>query len=118
MNPRSLALRGASLPLAALLVLTFARAAIAGDDPAKPPMMPGSDAPKPPAVPAPPGGDERRGRFFDMYDANADGKVTKDEYTGDAALFDLLDTNHDGEITTAELGAPANYVPGMSDRPK
>jgi hypothetical protein len=34
---------------------------------------------------------------------NKDGKISKDEYTGPAALFDRLDRNSDGFISSDEL---------------
>jgi Ca2+-binding EF-hand superfamily protein len=56
--------------------------------------------------PAPSGG-----RFFDTYDANQDGKVTKEEFSGDADIFELLDKNKDGNVCLEELGLPADYKP-------
>ena len=38
----------------------------------------------------PPGPPPVSGRFIDTYDANQDGKVTKDEFTGDAELFEIV----------------------------
>jgi Ca2+-binding EF-hand superfamily protein len=36
-------------------------------------------------------------------DKNSDGKIGKDEFTGDPSLFDRLDTNKDGSISPDEL---------------
>ena len=63
-------------------------------------------APEPKAGPPPPSG-----RFFDTFDANQDGKVTKEEFTGDPEVFAFLDKNGDGVVTLDELGLPADYKP-------
>lgn len=90
------------------LALAFATLARADDD-----------AMKPPAAPTPTKGESpRHARFFDTYDANGDGKVTKDEYTGDPAVFDLIDADHDGVVTLAELGMPSDYKPGTVVKPR
>lgn len=49
--------------------------------------------------------------FFDEYDANADGAVSRDEYPHSAESFRLLDKDKDGKISTTELGLPADYRP-------
>lgn len=87
--------------VAASVLLALAGAARAEDAPASPP------APEAP----------RYARFFDTYDANQDGKVTKDEYTGDAAVFELVDANKDGVVTLDELGMPADYKPRPLPKP-
>ena len=93
----------AGFALAALLAFSAGRAR--ADDPPKPmPAEPPTGAPPAPPPPA--------GRFFDTYDANQDGKVSKEEYTGDPDNFALFDTDKDGFITLAEMGMPADYVPG------
>lgn len=38
-----------------------------------------------------------------MYDANNDGKITREEYTGDKGLFAMIDKDGDGVITAEEL---------------
>jgi hypothetical protein len=37
------------------------------------------------------------------YDTNHDGKITRQEFTGDPALFEKLDRNHDGELTPEDF---------------
>src|SRR5438309_1470744 len=37
------------------------------------------------------------------YDANHDGKITKEEFLGPDDLFERLDRNHDGVLTSADL---------------
>lgn len=90
------------------LALAFATLARADDDAMKPPAAPS----------APKGESPRHARFFDTYDANGDGKVTKDEYTGDPAVFDLIDADQDGVVTLAELGMPSDYKPGTVVKPR
>jgi Ca2+-binding EF-hand superfamily protein len=36
------------------------------------------------------------------YDRNGDGRITRDEYPGDAATFNRLDRNHDGVLSDAD----------------
>jgi len=76
----------------------------AEDPPMTSPPVPGA----PPAETAPP---PVSSRFIDTYDANQDGKVTKDEFTGDVEVFGLLDKDGDGSVTNVELGLPADYRP-------
>jgi Ca2+-binding EF-hand superfamily protein len=95
-----------SLPLLA----TVALVAFAGVGRADGPPM------NPPAAPAPAEA-PRNSRFFDTYDANQDGKVTKDEYTGDPSVFDVVDSDKDGVVTLAELGMPADYKPTPLPKP-
>ncbi len=101
-HPSSLvrSLRAATLAATALFALASAVRA------EEPPVAPGNAPPAAPTGEAP-----RYARFFDTYDANQDGKVTKDEYTGDPAVFDLVDGNKDGVVTLDELGMPADYKP-------
>ena len=69
-----------------------------------PPAAPGA----PPAEGTPP---PVSSRFIDTYDANQDGKVTKDEFTGDVEVFGLLDKDGDGAVTNVALGLHADYRP-------
>lgn len=90
--------------LALAAALSWAPTAFAEDPPAAP-------APKAPAGEPP-----MRGRFFDTYDGNQDGKVTREEYkaadpAADMDVFDLYDSDKDGVITLAELGLPADFKP-------
>jgi len=103
----------AALALAAFAPASFLPRALADDAapgagmPAKPP----AGATPPVTPPVTPSASPNGGRFFDTYDANQDGKVTKEEFSGDADIFDLLDKNKDGTVTLDELGLPADYVP-------
>ncbi|MHC4340966.1 MAG: EF-hand domain-containing protein [Planctomycetota bacterium] len=45
----------------------------------------------------------RPDNFFDLFDLNRDGKVTRKEYDGPAAFFREYDHNKDGKVTTDEL---------------
>ncbi|MCC7139312.1 MAG: EF-hand domain-containing protein [Planctomycetes bacterium] len=92
-----------SLPATGLLLAALFAAPVRADDPT---MAPGGAPPAPPA-----GADLPKGRFFDTYDANQDGKVTKDEFSGDPEVFVLLDVDKDGVVTLVELGLPADYRP-------
>ena len=44
-------------------------------------------------------------KFAAVFDANKDGKVTKDELLAKRPGFDLLDTDKDGTVTEAEVDA-------------
>lgn len=95
------------LSLAAFLTAVCAALpspALAEDPPMTPPAAPGA----PPTEGTPP---PVSSRFIDTYDANQDGKVTKDEFTGDVEVFGLLDKDGDGAVTNVELGLPADYRP-------
>src|SRR5438093_11618464 len=119
----------ASVPAGGLVLLAFlalaafpARRALA-DDPVKPPAVPPAAPPGPakpaaPEKPAVPASPPLAGRFFDTYDANQDGKVSREEFTGDPETFALFDTNHDGLITLEEMGVPADYKPQPLKQPK
>jgi Ca2+-binding EF-hand superfamily protein len=91
------------IPLRYLAGLAATALALAGS--------PAARADDPPAPGAPPSPPPASGRFIDTYDANADGRVTKSEFTGDGELFDLLDTDKDGCVVPQELGLPADYKP-------
>ena len=45
------------------------------------------------------------GRMLERWDANGDGKITKDEFQGRQAMFTRLDADADGAITKEELQA-------------
>jgi Ca2+-binding EF-hand superfamily protein len=57
-------------------------------------------------------------QFFEEYDANSDGSVSRDEFTGSADVFRLLDKNGDGAISASELGLPTDYRPSPTRRAK
>jgi len=106
----------AGFALASLLALaSFAAPSARAEDGAMPPAPGGGPAVPPPAPPAAPdpkaGPPPPSGRFFDTFDANQDGKVTKEEFTGDPEVFVFLDKDGDGVVTLVELGLPADYKP-------
>jgi len=45
------------------------------------------------------------GRFFEIYDFDGDGYITREEWGGAAAVFAALDADGDGRITPQELAA-------------
>ncbi len=90
-----------SFAMLAFAAIALAPAAHAEDSPGMPA----------PAEPAPTGPAPTGGRFFDTYDANQDGKVTKEEFSGDGDIFELLDKDKNGDVCLAELGLPADYKP-------
>jgi Ca2+-binding EF-hand superfamily protein len=94
----------ATATLAAVALLSWAGPARALDAPG------GEKVGKPPALPT-------TSRFFDTHDANLDGKVTKEEFTGEADTFALLDEDGNGTIEPAELGLPADYKPRPLPKP-
>jgi len=51
------------------------------------------------------------------FDANKDGKITKDEFKAKAPAFDRMDANKDGKVTKAEVEAlpAAQKHPGASN---
>ncbi len=57
-------------------------------------------------------------QFFEEYDSNSDGSVSRDEFSGSADVFRLLDKNGDGAISGPELGLPADYRPSPTRRAK
>ncbi|MHC4670747.1 MAG: EF-hand domain-containing protein, partial [Planctomycetota bacterium] len=40
--------------------------------------------------------------FFERFDLDGDGKITREEFTGPAAAFERMDKNHDGVIDKAD----------------
>lgn len=88
-----------SLTLFALCL--FALSALA-QTPVPPPATSGQD-PQPP-VAGRKSGKGHRTKFLQKMDANADGKVARDEWKGKPQGFDKLDADNDGFLTQAELG--------------
>ncbi|WP_299438486.1 hypothetical protein [uncultured Rhodospira sp.] len=55
---------------------------------------------------------DRLGQRFDVWDANADGVVTADEFSAaNAARFDSLDVDGDGSVETQEAAAARMFGP-------
>ena len=52
------------------------------------------------------GGPPDFARLLERADTNRDGKLSRDEFRGPAALFERLDRNRDGQLTRDELAAP------------
>lgn len=50
-------------------------------------------------------------RFFEVYDANGDGRVTPEELGAGGDVFRLLDRDEDGAITPEDLGHPEALRP-------
>src|SRR5260370_38322960 len=51
--------------------------------------------------------------MLDRFDANKDGKISKEEAKGKLAKnFDRLDTNKDGHLDKEELRRDARFIPG------
>jgi transaldolase len=44
-------------------------------------------------------------RFFEVYDLDGDGFITREEWGGTGAVFDALDVNGDGRISPEEMAA-------------
>ena len=68
--------------------------------PATPPVA-GQD-PQPPAA-APAQGKRNRMKSLQKMDANADGKIARDEWKGQPQGFDTLDSDQDGFLTSVEF---------------
>ena len=88
-----------SLTLSALCVLSLS---ILAQTPAPPPATSGQD-PQPTASVRRKGGKGQGGKFMKKMDANADGKIARDEWTGKPEGFDKLDADKDGFLTAAEI---------------
>src|SRR5262249_38487123 len=61
-------------------------------------------------------GDAAR-EFFNVYDLDGDGYITREEWGGTAAVFWALDANHDGRISPEEM-ATGLGIAFMLDRAK
>ena len=57
-----------------------------------------------PPTTAPPHSQGHRMKALKKMDANADGKIARDEWRGQAEGFDQLDADKDGFLTRAEFG--------------
>lgn len=48
---------------------------------------------------------EQAASFFQQYDLDGDGLITREEWAGSDAVFDALDRDGDGVITPGEMAA-------------
>ena len=87
--------------LTLIAICMFSLTALA-QTPAPPPATTGQD-PQPPAATSRKGGKGQRGKFMKKMDANADGKIARDEWKGKPEGFDKLDADQDGFLTAAEI---------------
>jgi len=55
-------------------------------------------------------------RMFEREDADADGRITLDEFSGEAFNFERIDINSDGYITKKEV--IDDYIPVMREEGK
>lgn len=56
-------------------------------------------------------------RFAERFDANKDGRITREEFTGQPQMFERMDRNGDGVITAADFAGqpasgPQSFPPG------
>ncbi|NOT61701.1 MAG: hypothetical protein HOP19_15915 [Acidobacteria bacterium] len=72
--------------------------------PATPPATSGPD-PQTPVAAAGKSRKGQRGKFMQKMDANADGKIAREEWKGKTQGFDTLDADKDGFLTAAEIGS-------------
>ncbi len=88
-----------SLTLFALCAFSLS---VLAQTPAPPPAMSGQD-PQPTASARRKGGKGQRGKFMKKMDANADGKIARDEWKGKPEGFDKLDADKDGFLAQSEI---------------
>ena len=88
-----------SLTLFAICLFSFS---VLAQTPTPPPTS--GQGPQPPVAAARKGGKGQRAKFMQKMDANADGKVARDEWKGKPEGFDKLDADKDGFLTQSELG--------------
>ena len=88
-----------SLTLFALCLFSLS---VFAQTPAPPPATAGQD-PQPTASARRKGGKGQRGKFMKKMDANADGKVARDEWKGKPEGFDKFDADKDSFLTAVEI---------------
>lgn len=86
--------------LAGMVALCGSGFALAANDPAHKPANKGQGAKHPAA-----GQGQHWDQFAKTFDANGDGKVSKEEFLGKRPGFDRIDGNHDGSVTSDEVKA-------------
>jgi Ca2+-binding EF-hand superfamily protein len=86
-----------SLTLFALCLFSLA---VFAQTPATPPAEPETP---PPAAATRKGKKAQGGKFLKKMDANADGKIARDEWKGKPEGFDKLDADKDGLLTQTEI---------------
>ena len=91
-----------SLTLFALCLFSLS---VFAQTPATPSATSGQDPQPPAAATTRKGGKGQGGKFVRKMDANADGKIARDEWKGKPQGFDTLDADKDGFLTAAELGS-------------
>jgi len=54
--------------------------------------------------------------IFEVFDLDADGVITREEWGGATAVFDALDTDGDGRITADEVAVGLGSAFRLSER--